>query len=209
MFIRASEPRPSTSWAWIMARRAGEEKASATRSHHTSRVRAGTLRVDQRPAVVRAASRTSRAACRCRACPCRRPGARGGCARSCVLRGSSRREAELEHGHAREPELVAQAVDGGGDDAEVLGDQRELAQRARARRRTARRPGPRCQRPAQRVARALRHRPVGRRSRGSGRCGRGRTARRCAPAARPTSGSRAAAAPASGTAGCPTAGPCP
>ena len=61
----------------------------------------------------------------------------------------------------------------------------------------------------ERVARAGRHRPVGRRTRGSGRSARGRRARTSAPAARSTSGTRAAAAPASRTADCPRAGPCP
>ena len=64
--------------------------------------------------------------------------------------------------------------------------------------------------PATRARRRARPRarPSRRRSRGSGRSARGRRARRCAAAARPTSGSRGAAAPASRRAGCPRAGPC-
>ena len=117
-------------------------------------------------------------------------------------------EAELQHDHAREAELVAQPLDGGRDDAEVLGDQRQLARASRGRGVERRaRPGPRCQRPPARVARPPAP-PSRRRSRGSGRSARGRRARTCAGSARSTSGSRAAAAPASRRAGCPTAGPC-
>jgi hypothetical protein len=40
-------------------------------------------------------------------------------------------EAELHDDHPGEAELAAQPVDGLGDDAEVLGDDRQISQRAR------------------------------------------------------------------------------
>ena len=116
-------------------------------------------------------------------------------------------EAELQHDHARVAEAVAQALDRRGDDPEVLGDQGERAELRGSRRRTPRAPARAASGPTARDGRA-RAPPSRRRSRGNGRRGRGRRGRTCAAGARPTSGSRGAAAPASRRAGCPTAAPC-
>ena len=110
--------------------------------------------------------------------------------------------------HARQPEAVAQALDRRRDHAEVLGDQRQLAVQRARRGVEHRAPRPALPAPAQRVLARAPAPPSRRRSRGSGRCARGRRARTCAAAARPTSGSRGAASRASRRAGCPTAGPC-
>ena len=107
--------------------------------------------------------RTSRASCRGRGCRCRRR------RRSRVVRRAGAAllrvagvEAELQHDHARAARARrAGASTGGRDHAEVLGDQRQARRAPRARRRTGARPARGCQRPAQRVARAARHRPVG------------------------------------------------
>ena len=70
-------------------------------------------------------------------------------------------EAELQHDHARVAEPVAQPLDRRRDDAQVLGDQRQLAPQRRGRgvEHRAARPAPPAA--AERVARAGRHRPVG------------------------------------------------
>ena len=59
------------------------------------------------------------------------------------------------------PSAARRRVDGRGDHAEVLGDQRQRRRARRAAASNGARPGPRCQRPRQRVAGAARHRPVG------------------------------------------------
>ena len=75
--------------------------------------------------------------------------------------------------------------------AEVLGDDRQLAELGAPRRRTRAPPGPCCQWPVHRASSRRAAPPSRRRSRGSGRRGRGRRARTCAGSARSTSGSRA------------------
>ena len=121
--------------------------------------------------------------------------------------GRARHPAELEHDHAGQAERVAQPLDRRRDDAQVLGDDRQRAERrARVVEQRAARARGASGPPARGARRAA---PTSRRrSRGSGRSVPGRRARTSAPAARPTSGSRCAAARASRRAGCPTAGPC-
>ena len=63
-----------------------------------------------------------------------------------MLRGVAGVEAELQDDDPGQAEVVAQPVHRGRDDAEVLGDQRQLAER-RAPGSNSARPGPRCQRP--------------------------------------------------------------
>ena len=111
-FIRASLPSPSTSWAWIIATRAGDAQASRISAHHDCRSAIPARSeggVDQRPAV---------------GVERRVPPARG-----VVIVGAgvhhpvldvvvevvgavadARVEAELQHHHSRQPELVAQAL---------------------------------------------------------------------------------------------------
>ena len=69
-------------------------------------------------------------------------------------------EAELHDDHPREAERAAQALDRLGDDAEVLGDQRQRAELARGGVEDGP-PGAAAPAPAARVGRALGHRPVG------------------------------------------------
>ena len=168
--------------------RAGSAPTTARRSRIP---RARELGVDERRASRRVERLdTSRARVVVVGARCRRPGRSTWFSRRCGLSRLVRVEAELQHDHPGQAELVAQPLDRRRDHAEVLGDQR---QRRRARARAASnsaRPGPRRQRPP--TARRVRPRapPSRRRSRGSGRSARGRTARACAAAARPTSGSR-------------------
>ena len=70
------------------------------------------------------------ARCRCRACPCRRPSCSRWFASACGLRARPR-EAQLQHDHARAGRARrAAAYDRRRDHAEVLGDQRQLAELA-------------------------------------------------------------------------------
>ena len=104
------------------------------------------------------------------------------------------------------PSDRAQALDGLGDDAEVLGDDVELAELAL---RSAEQRAPPALGPSgRRRRRALPPAPPSRRrTRGSGRSASCRPSRTCAAAARPTTGSGGGATRASRRPGCPRAGP--
>ena len=151
-------------------------------------------RAHERDATRAAATRTSRAACRCRACRCRATWSARWRSGRCDALGLVRVEAELQHDHARAGRATSRRRVTAGvitpRSSAISGRSPELA---RAPRRTPRGPGPRTQRPPRRVARAARAPPSRPRSRGSGRCARGRRARTCAAGARPTSGSAARA----------------
>ena len=209
VFMRASDPSPSTSCTCAIATRAGEAWARRISDQCGSRSRT--------PAASIACSTSSRTSA---GSDENQPTHRVVVVRPRVHDGVlavvhrrvhvprvARPEAELEHDHARVAERGAQPLDRLGDDPEVLGDHRQLPELARrgVERRPPRSPPP-ASAPGVRGRRAAP--PSRRRSRGSGRFARGRRARRCGAAARSTSDSRAAAAPASRTAGCPTAGPC-
>ena len=75
--MRASDPSPSTSWACIIATWAREASASRIRLHHACALaHADRAPRSHRPANAsqHPATSTTRAPCRGRACPCRRPG---------------------------------------------------------------------------------------------------------------------------------------
>ena len=182
--MRASLPRPSTSCAGTIESAARDASASSISDQCGS---AGSSPVAAR-AFGRRASPTSRRPSRCRACRCRRPAARRGSPAGADCRGPPPKP-NSSTDHARQPEREPQPLDRRRDHAEVLRDQRqraELALRGVEDRRA--RPAP----PAARRARCARApAPTSRRrSRGSGRCARGRRAATHAAGARSTSGSR-------------------
>ncbi len=158
MFMRASEPSPSTSWVCTIA----------TLGARGERER------DQPPVRVRRRrpiwASTSRAAVvRQRAVPAQQRVVVVGAGvddlvlamvREVVRRVRVRVEVVLQDRHAREAEAVAQALHRRGDDAEVLRDQGQLAE-LRGRRVEHRAPGAALPVPGQRVAGARGHRPVG------------------------------------------------
>ena len=204
VFMRALLSRPSRSCTGTIAVRAREASASRATSQLGSS--------SSMPASRAASSARSRAASvvsshqRARGVVVVRAGV-GDAVLGHLDRVAPGREQELQHRPCRQPEPVAQLVDGLRDHAEVLGDERQLAElgRRRCRRARARARGASCPRaPSPRRAAP----PRTRRSRGSGRCAPRRRARRCGGSARSTSGSRSRASRASRRAGCSRAGPC-
>ena len=74
--------------------------------------------------------------CRCRACPCRRPGARTGAPGQCGVSGSGGSNANCSTAMPGRPSSSRRRPDRRCDHAEVLGDQRQVAELARSWRRT-------------------------------------------------------------------------
>ena len=207
--MRASLPSPSTSWACSMHSRAGEP--SARRIERPPRVAlADRLRARSVVPRLRTALRGQRLPPAAQRVVVVR--ARVEDLVAVVVLGPVRAvrvvgvEGELQDHHPREPQVVAQARDRRGDDAQVLGDQRQRPELGPLPRRTPRAPG-RAPNGRARHRERRRARPRRRRSRGSGRCARRRTARTCAAAAAPTSGSACAGAPASRRCGLPHSWP--
>ena len=208
-FIRPSEPRPSASWIWIIAITAGEAKTSRISAQWGSgstipwRDKAGG---DER--ALRRRDRRVPAADRVAVV---RAGVDDLVDRV-VLRDVdgvllARGEAELQHGHARQAQRLAQPRHRRGDHAEVLGDQRQLAQRlARGvERRAARAALPRA---LQRELGVRRHRPVGHEAAEVVDPRQVEELEDALEARDPPRVALAAQRAASRTAGCPTAGPC-
>ena len=159
MFIRASEPSPSTSWVCTIASSAREENASSI-SRQCGSSPASPIWASTRAAAVR----------RQRAVPAQQRvvvvGARVddlvlAVVGEVVRRVRVRVEVVLQDRHPRVAEAVAQALDRRGDDAEVLGDQRPAPRARRAAASNTARPGPRFQRPESAWRRRRGHRPVG------------------------------------------------
>ena len=199
VFIRASLPSPSTSWAWTIASvalvaeaRSISDQCGSAGSRPVAAWRAGrgAPPAERRVQVVR-------------------PGVDDDAARvmfSGVRVGGPAAEAELEHRHARQPELVAQTRDGRSDDPEVLEDQGQRPELGLGRAED-RRAGAALPEPARWRSAPSRAPPSRRRSRGNGRPAPGRRARSCGGTAPTHQRYRAAAAPASHRGGCPRAGP--
>ena len=158
VFMRASLPRPSTSWTGTIAVCACEASASRISSQlgSSSSIPSSPRALERaRRARRRSSAPTSRARCRCRASRCRRRVARR--RRSGPRGPGSRNWSTAIPGS---PSSLAQAVDRRRDHAEVLGDQRQLAELARDRVEEVV-PGAAPPAPGERGLRAAGHGPVG------------------------------------------------
>ena len=124
MFIRAALPSPSTSCAGTID--------SAARDSAPARSGSSAARSDRaasRRARASAASRTSRARCRCRASTCRRRTARRGSRSRAGCRGAAERPLQDDDaGQARA--RLRRRTTGRRDQAEILRDERQVAERA-------------------------------------------------------------------------------
>ena len=131
--------------------------------------------------------------CRGRGWPCRSRGSRHGSRTGGGCAGSSGSNANCSTIIPGRPSSSRSRADGRSDHAEVLGDERKRSRRARARAPSRRTPRDRARAASGRRARcASRPAPPSTpRNHGSGRSGRGRTARASVAAVRSTSGSGA------------------
>ena len=160
MFIRASDPRPEHVLRLEHAqaglrreRQLHELPPRLAPAHALPRARA-------RPTPA-AATRTSRAGCRCRACRCRGPGRRGsarGGGRSRARRGLKPNCSTTMPGRPSDSRRRVTAGVMTPRSSAITGSRPSSPSAAS----NGARPGPRAQRPPERVARAARDRPVGR-----------------------------------------------